>query len=100
MRDHALVKNNDKIESIFTKLLSFKQYESTTYYHYACYRALQKNKKAALDNIKKSLNLGFGNYFMLMSDDDLSLIQNTPEYVALLKKYFPDKIKLIPVLKR
>jgi uncharacterized caspase-like protein/Flp pilus assembly protein TadD len=93
LRDPALFRLNDKIELIFSKMKNYKEYDVYTYYHYACYMALYKNKDAAIDNIKKALNLGFGNYFMLTSDADLEYIQNTPEFISLLKQYFPDKVK-------
>jgi lipopolysaccharide biosynthesis regulator YciM len=93
LRDFLLFNLNDKIELIFSTMKNYKEYDVYTYYHYACYKALQKNKDAALDNIKKSLELGFGNYFMLTSDADLDYIRNTPEFINLLKQYFPDKMK-------
>lgn len=72
---------------------NYKEYAVYTYYHYACYKSLQKKQSEALENLQKSLELGFGNYFILTSDEDLDYIRNTPGFTALLKKYFPDKFK-------
>ena len=72
---------------------NYKEYDVYTYYHYACYKCLQKSQTEALENLEKSLALGFGNYFMLTSDEDLEYIRSTPQFIGLLKKYFPGKGK-------
>ena len=93
LRDPTLSVLNDNIEYIFTLMKNYKEYDVYTYYHYACYKSLQKKQSEALENLQKSLELGFGNYFILTSDEDLEYIRNTPGFTALLKKYFPDKFK-------
>ena len=64
-----------------------------TWYHHACWKSLSKDKTATLESLEKAMKLGFGDYFMLTSDNDLSFIRATPEFSAMMKKYFPDKIK-------
>ena len=93
LREPRLFTIDDKIALIFSRMKSYSEYDGYTYYHYACYKALQKNKKEALENLQKSLELGFGNYFMVTSDADLDYIRDTPEFTDLLKKYFPDKAR-------
>ncbi len=88
LRDDRLSELNDKLELIFERMFTYKDFDVFTWYHHACYKALKNDKPAALESIEKALKLGFGNYFMLTSDDDLKLIRDTPEYKALLKKYF------------
>jgi len=74
---------------LFDELFKFKEFDAYTNYHYACYRALENDTNGALDSIEKALKAGFGNYFLLTSDDDLKLIRNNSRYLDLLKKYFP-----------
>ncbi len=93
LRDYRLSGMSDKIELIVSKMFDFKQHDVFTWYHYACYKALKKDKKAALSAIEKSMKLGFGNYFMLTSDSDLDFIRSTQEFKTLLQKYFPEESK-------
>jgi tetratricopeptide (TPR) repeat protein/uncharacterized caspase-like protein len=93
LRDAELKNDTTRLELVFTKLFNIKDHDVYSWYHHACYKALKQDKNAALESIEKSLKLGFGNYFMLTSDDDLSLIRDTPAFKELLKKYFPDKFK-------
>ena len=81
---------------LFDQLFNYKQHEEWTWYHHACYEAVKKDKNAALESIEKALKLGFGSYFMLTSDNDLAFIRDTPEFKALLGKYFPDEVKEHP----
>jgi tetratricopeptide (TPR) repeat protein/uncharacterized caspase-like protein len=80
-----------KINFIFDQLFNYKPYQEFTWFHHACYKALKKDKAGALESLEKSLQLGFGNYFMLTCDNDLAFIRHTPEFKALLEKYFPGK---------
>ena len=91
LRDERLAGMTDKLELIFSRMFNYKDYDVLTWYHHACYEALKNDKNVALENIEKALKLGFGNYFMLTSDNDLALIRDTPEFKVLLEKYFPDK---------
>ena len=91
IRIPGLINNTANIDWVFEQLFNYKQQDIYTWYHLACYNALKKDKSAALENIEKALKLGFGNYFILTQDDDLNFIRNTPEFAALLQKYFPAK---------
>lgn len=93
LRDENLKGQTDKIGFIFSQMFNYKQHDPLTWYHYACYKALNHDKNAALESIEKALKLGFGNYFMLSSDSDLDLIRNTPEFKKFLQKYFPAESK-------
>jgi tetratricopeptide (TPR) repeat protein len=92
LREPILKEDPSRLDFIFSRLFNIKDHDVYTWYHHACYKALKNDKKAALESIEKALKLGFGNYFMLTSDDDLLPIRNTPEFKQLLKKYFPDKV--------
>lgn len=92
LRDSQLILKSSAIDYWFSRLKRYKEYDDWTYYHYACYKAILNDKAAALDALKKSLAAGFGNYFLLTSDDDLASIRDTPEFIRLLKESFADRI--------
>ncbi|MBK9569340.1 MAG: caspase family protein [Chitinophagaceae bacterium] len=94
LRDETLKDKTDKIEYIFSQMLTFKQHDPLTWFHYACYKALNNDNKAALEAIEKALKLGFGNYFMISSDADLDMLRGTAEFQKLLKEYFPVESKI------
>ncbi|MGB3162303.1 MAG: tetratricopeptide repeat protein, partial [Chitinophagaceae bacterium] len=90
-RTPNLINNTENINLIFDQLLNFKEYDMLTWYHHACYNSLRQDKQSALENLEKSLKLGFGSYFQLAFDADLDFIRNTPEFKTLLQQYFPEE---------
>lgn len=56
---------------------------------------MKKDKTGAIESLDKALKLGFGSYYQLIGDKDLAFIRQTPEFIALLKKYFPEETKKI-----
>ncbi|OQY96633.1 MAG: hypothetical protein B6D37_01545 [Sphingobacteriales bacterium UTBCD1] len=91
LRVPGFIDSTASINYLFNQLFTYKSHDDLTWYHNACYKAMKKDKAGALESLEKSLKLGFGNYFMLTNDKDLSIIWNDPAYEALVKKYFPDK---------
>jgi tetratricopeptide (TPR) repeat protein len=89
IRNTGLSYKPDSYEYVFNQLFNYKEQEVFTWYHHACYKAINNDKKAALESIERSLKLGFSSYFQLTSDDDLALIRDTPEFKQMLEKYFP-----------
>ncbi len=93
IRVPGLIDSTANINYIFDLLFNYKQEDVWTWYHHACWQSLKKDKATALTSLKKSLELGFGDYFMLKNDNDLNFIRTTSEFQAMMKKYFPDKGK-------
>lgn len=93
IRVPGLIDSTAIINNLFDLLLNYKQEDVWTWYHHACWKSLLGNKAATMESLEKAMKLGFGDYFMLMNDNDLSFIRRTPEFSAILKKYFPDKGK-------
>lgn len=93
MRYPGYLERTENISYLFDQLFNYKQHEVLTWYHHACYKALRRENTPALQSLEKALKLGYGNYFTLMYDADLTFIRDTPEFENLIKKYFPDKIK-------
>jgi len=85
------INNSKNIQDLFVLLFNYKQHDGLTWYHHACYYALLRDKKTALESLEKSLKLGFGSYFQVAYDNDLDFIRNSPEFNALLKTYFPEE---------
>ncbi|MBS1920636.1 MAG: caspase family protein [Bacteroidetes bacterium] len=91
IRVPGLIDSTDNVNFLFDQLFTFKTHDDQTWFHYACYKALKKDRAGAIESLEKSLKLGFGNYFMLTNDKDLSILWNDPAFEALVKKYFPDR---------
>jgi hypothetical protein len=90
IRIPGLIDSTANVNFVFDQLFTYKQHESFTWFHHACYKSLIKDKTGALESLEKSLKLGFGSYFQFSSDKDLDFIRDTPEYKELLNKYFPE----------
>lgn len=90
IRIPGMIDSTDNVNYVFDQLFTYKQHESFTWFHHACYKSLKKDKSGALESLEKSLKLGFGSYFQFSSDKDLDFIRDTPEYRELLNKYFPE----------
>ncbi len=54
-------------------------------YNAACFYALIDDKKLAIKNIKKAVELGYGNYEYIKHDPDLYSLSNEPEFMALFR---------------
>lgn len=54
-------------------------------YNAACFYALIDDKKAAIENLKRAINVGFGNYEYVKHDPDLNSLKKEPEFIELMK---------------
>lgn len=93
IRVPGLIDSTRQVNFIFEQLHNYKQHETVTWYHHACYKAMKKDKAGALESLEKALKLGFGSYYQLVCDTDLDFIRNDAGFEALLKKYFPEEHK-------
>ncbi|OSZ80604.1 hypothetical protein CAP36_04960 [Chitinophagaceae bacterium IBVUCB2] len=91
IRDSALLNKGTGVQYFFDQVFVYKQHDVYTWYHHACYKSLIKDKEAALASLDNALRLGYGNYFTLLYDKDLSFIRSTPEFKNLIRKYFPNE---------
>ncbi|MEO7983001.1 MAG: caspase family protein [Bacteroidota bacterium] len=92
-REPGMIDKTENINFLFEQLFSYKQHEAQTWYHKACYSALKKDSKTAVESLEKSLKLGLGSYFQLAFDSDLDFIRNNPQFKTLLQTYFPEDSK-------
>lgn len=93
MRSSGLIKNTENINWLLEQMFSYKQHEAITWYHQACYKSMIEDIPAALESIEKALKLGYGNIYSLKYDADLENVRKTPQFKALVSKYFKVNLK-------
>lgn len=54
-------------------------------YNAACFYALVGDKTASIENLKKAIDKGFGNYEYIKHDPDLYGLKNEPGFIALMQ---------------
>ncbi len=54
-------------------------------YNAACFYSLLDDKKAAVENLKKAIEIGFENYNYIKHDPDLACLQEEPGFIELMK---------------
>lgn len=91
IRVPGLIDSSRQVNYVFEQMGQYKQHETLTWYHKACYYSLKKDKRLALASLMQALDLGFGSLYQIKYDHDLDFIRNTPEFATILKKYFPDQ---------
>ena len=89
IRVPGMIENTENINFLFDQLFNYKQNDVLTWYHHACYLAMKKDVAGSIESLKKALELGFGNLFILKYDADLDSVRNTEAFRALITKYFP-----------
>jgi hypothetical protein len=88
LRQPDSYQNQIRLNQIFESMQEFKEFESLTWYHHACWQANRQETVTALASVEKALKLGFNQKFMLENDLDLHSIQSSKEFHALLIQYF------------
>jgi len=64
-----------------------------SHYNLACGYALSNNNDMGMKYLKIALEKGFKDYDLLSQDPDIQNLRKLPEFTALVKQYFPDKVK-------
>jgi hypothetical protein len=62
-------------------------------YNIACDYSLHRDAKESLKYLKLSFEKGYLIYSNISTDTALTNIRQLPEFKALMKKHFPDKVK-------
>lgn len=84
----------EEAEAIYQKILRRDPANTSAYYGLACSRGLQNRADEAFAFLEKALKNGWTNYNWMQQDTDLaSMREQTERWKALMKKYFPDKVK-------
>ncbi|MCJ7465919.1 MAG: hypothetical protein MUO53_04410 [Maribacter sp.] len=54
-------------------------------YNAACFYALIGDPTTSIENLKKAMDNGFGNYEYIKHDPDLNSIRKEPDFIALIQ---------------
>ena len=68
------------------KLVKLQPQNATAHYNLACSLALSKRKGAALNELKRAVQLGYRDLDWIQQDPDLEPLKKLPEFQALLKQ--------------
>ncbi|MBL7798896.1 MAG: tetratricopeptide repeat protein, partial [Saprospiraceae bacterium] len=79
-------------EAMFMAFAHDVQWKNTAMLNMACVRVAQKRSGEAFEFLEEALKTG-SDLESLESDTDLAPLRALPEWKALMKKYFPDKVK-------
>jgi len=71
------------------KLVKLQPANPTAHYNLACSLALSKRNTAALDELKRAVQLGYSDFDWMQQDPDLEVLKNHPEFRALLAQLKP-----------
>jgi tetratricopeptide (TPR) repeat protein len=94
---YSVKKDQDNAVQTAEKLLKVKEAKSlymATYYNLACFYALKKEPKKAMDNLKKAIENGFEDFEHMQKDSDLVNIKDDKEFKTLIDRYVPKRITL------
>ena len=73
----------DRAIEIGRRVVEMSPAEGEPHYHLACYRALAGKRAEALDDLRRSIELGYANV-LIQSDPDLDFLRGDPEFDALV----------------
>lgn len=71
------------------RLVRLQPANATARYNLACSLALSKRRGDALAELKRAVQLGYGDADWMRRDPDLANLRNHPEFVALLGRLRP-----------
>lgn len=78
----------------FYKILQINPNNKNAFYNLACLVSIEKDTEKAYEYLEKALQNEYNKYDWLQEDTDLAILREQPErWKALMKKYFPDRIK-------
>jgi protein O-mannosyl-transferase len=80
--------NKKKAEEAFTKSVEQAPDVAWNYYNLACLFSVNGNNKKAFEWLEQAFHKGMQNLEHIKTDPDMDPIRNTPEFKALVKKYF------------
>lgn len=84
---------DDKAVAAIDSIIARDTTDAGSYYEAACLYSRMHDKKNALANLEKSLELGYNRFAHINRDFDMDFLRETEEFKALLKKYQTDSTK-------
>jgi tetratricopeptide (TPR) repeat protein len=80
-------KRNDEAEFIYREIIKMDSAHYISYYELAVLTALKNQVKESLEFLELALKMGFRDFKFLMHDEELSNIQNSEKFKALVDQY-------------
>jgi predicted Zn-dependent protease len=71
------------------KLVKLQPANATAHYNLACSLALAKRKTAALDELRRAVQLGYRDFDWMQQDPDLEPLKEHPDFLSLLEALKP-----------
>ncbi len=71
------------------RLVRLQPGNPTAHYNLACSLALARRRRAALDMLRRAVQLGYRDVDWMQQDPDLEDLQDHPEFLALLEQLDP-----------
>lgn len=71
------------------RLVKLQPENPTAHYNLACSLALSKRSNAALQSLRRAIDLGYKDYDWMSQDPDLEGLQKSKDFQLLLKKLQP-----------
>ena len=83
---YHLGKKEEALEWIESIISSYPN-DKGAFYDKACLLSLMGNKKEAIKNLEKAFELGYRYFIHINEDNDLDILREEPEFIALIEKY-------------
>jgi tetratricopeptide (TPR) repeat protein len=90
---YAEKKDWTQAETLFRRAIRLDTERPVGYYNLACLEAKKGQNKVAIDWLLQAHEKGWNDFETLSKDEDLVSLHAMSEWKALMKKYYPDKIK-------
>jgi len=84
--------NFKKAHQFFQKEIALDSNDYEGYYDEACAYSRENNFSSGMEYLKKALDKKFTDLDHIQKDDDLTNLRQNPEFMELLKKYFPKEL--------
>ena len=90
----AINKNYSEAENYYLTCIKYDDKKENTLsaqYNIACIYSIKNDTKTSIKWLEDSLKSGYNDFEHIKVDSDFDNISQTPEFKALLQKYFPEK---------
>jgi tetratricopeptide (TPR) repeat protein len=83
----AYKKEFEKAIKDYDEAIRLDPKNANAFYNKACSYALQGKSEPAIDNLQRSIELGYRNFDHIAKDTDFDSIRNEPVFKELMSKY-------------
>lgn len=83
----------NKAQDLLLKAIELDSTDIYNLYKLACINSILFHKRQALQYFERAVRLGYRFYTQIQEDNQLKNFRDTPEFKAIMKKYFPNDYK-------